>query len=42
MAENIFKNHFPKRNVYKQIDEFDNTLYIFETWKWLSCRENFS
>ena len=41
MAENI-KKHFPKRNFYKQIAEFDNDLFIFENWKWLSCRESFS
>ena len=41
MAETI-KKHFPKRNFYKQIAEFDNNLFIFEIWKWLSCRESFS
>ena len=41
MAETIKKN-FSKRNFYKQIDEFDNNLFIFENWKWLSCRESFS
>ena len=41
MAENI-KKKFPKRNFYKQIAEFDNNLFIFENWKWLSCRESFT
>ena len=41
MAETI-KKHFPKRNFYKQIAEFDNNLFIFENWKWLSFRESFS
>ena len=41
MAETI-KKHFPKQNFYKQIVEFDNNLFIFENWKWLSCRESFS
>ena len=41
MAE-IIKKHFPKRNFYKQIAEFDNNLLIFGNWKWLSCRESFS
>ena len=27
------KKHFPKRNFYKQIAEFDNNLFIFENWK---------
>ena len=29
MAETI-KKHFPKRNFYKQIAEFDNNLLILE------------
>ena len=33
MAETIRKKHFPKRNFYKQIAEFDNNLFIFENWK---------
>ena len=33
MAETI---NFPKRNFYKQIAEFDNNIFIFENWKWLS------
>ena len=41
MAETI-KKHFPKRNFYKQIAEFDNNLFIYENCKWLSCRESFS
>ena len=41
MAETI-KKHFTKRNFYKQIAEFHNNLFIFENWKWLSCREFFS
>ena len=41
MAETI-KTHFPKRNFYKQIAEFDDNLFIFENWIWLSCRESFS
>ena len=41
MAETI-KKHFPKRNFYKQIAEFDNKLFISENWKWLSCRKSFS
>ena len=41
MAETILKK-FPKRNFYNQIAEFDNNLFIFENWKWLSCRESFS
>ena len=40
MAQTI-KKYFPKRNFYKQISEFDNNLFIFEKWKWLSCRESF-
>ena len=36
MTETI-KKHFPK-----QIAEFDNNWFIFENWKWLSCRESFS
>ena len=32
MAETI-KKHFPKRNFYKQIAEFDNNLFIFENFK---------
>ena len=32
MSETI-KKHFPKRNFYKQIAEFDNNLFIFENWK---------
>ena len=32
MAETI-KKHFPKRNFYKKIAEFDNNLFIFENWK---------
>ena len=42
MAENIKKKYFQKRNFYKQIAEFDNNLFIFENWKWLSSRESFS
>ena len=41
MAETLQK-HFPKRNFYKQIIEFDNNVFIFKNWKWLSCRESFS
>ena len=41
MAETI-KKHFPNRNFHEQIAEFDNNLFIFENWKWLSCRESFS
>ena len=40
MAETI-KKHFPKRNFYKQIAEFDNNSFIFENWQQLSCRESF-
>ena len=36
------KKYFPKQNFNKQIAEFDNNLFIFENWKWLSCRESFS
>ena len=32
----IIKKHFPKRNSYKQVVEFDNNLFVFENWKWLS------
>ena len=42
MAETI-KKHFPKRNFYKQIAEFDNNLFIFDNWKWLrqlSCQKS--
>ena len=39
---NTIKKHFPIWNFYKQIAQFDNNLLIFETWKWLSCRESFS
>ena len=35
----LLKKHYPKRNFYKQIAVFDNNLFIFENWKWLSCRE---
>ena len=38
----VLKKHFPKRNFYKQISEFDNNLFISENWKGLSCRESFS
>ena len=41
MAETI-KKHFPKRNFYNQIAEFDNSLFIFKNWKCLSFRESFS
>ena len=41
MAETI-KKQFPNRNCHKQIAEFDNNLFIFENWKWLSCRKYFS
>ena len=40
MAEAI-KKHFPKRDFYNQIAEFDNNLFSFENLKWLSCRESF-
>ena len=35
------KTHFLERNFYKHIAEFDNNLFIFENWKWLSCMESF-
>ena len=41
MAETI-KKHFPRRNFYKQIAEFDNNLFISENWKWLRRSESFS
>ena len=41
MAETI-KKPFPKRNFYKEIAEFDNNLFTFKNWKWLSCRESSS
>ena len=41
MAETI-KKHFPERNFYKQIAKFDDDLFIFENWKWLSFRESIS
>ena len=37
MAKTI-KKTFSKTKFYKQIAEFDNNLFIFENWKWLSCR----
>ena len=41
MAETT-KKKFPKRNFYKQIAEFDNNLFIFKNWKWLTYVESFS
>ena len=38
LMDETIKKKFQKRNFYKQIDEFDNNLFIFENWKWLSFR----
>ena len=42
MAETIKKTIVQNKNFYKQMAEFDNNLFTFENWKWLSCRESFS
>ena len=42
MAETIKKTFSKTKFLYKEIAEFDNNLFIFENWKWLSCRESFS
>ena len=39
MAETLEKK-FPKRNFYKQIDEFDSNLFILKNWKRSSCRKS--